>query len=147
MSQGRRDFCKGVASVGIGSLIAGCGGGNGTSAIPGQPLTTMTGIVTNGAVTVAVGPASPLGAVGGMTLVTSSAGNFLVTRTAQDTFVSVTANCTHQACIVSNASGPNYVCPCHGSEFDASGRVVVGPAVVPLTQHPTQFAGGVLTIT
>jgi Rieske Fe-S protein len=146
MSQGRRDFCKGVASVGIGTLIAGCGGGSATSSIPGQPLSTMTGTVANGAVTVAVGAGSPLGTVGGMALVTSSAGNFLVTRTAQDTFVCVTANCTHQACTVSNVSGQSYVCPCHGSEFDASGRVIIGPAVAPLAQHATQFAAGVLTI-
>lgn len=146
MSQGRRDFCRGVATVGIGTLIAGCGGGNATSAIPGQPLTTMTGTVANGTVTVPVGTASPLGTVGGMVLVTSSAGNFLVTRTAQDTFVCVTANCTHQACTVSNASGQSYVCPCHGSEFDTLGRVIVGPAVAPLRQYATQFAGGVLTI-
>jgi cytochrome b6-f complex iron-sulfur subunit len=152
MNQGRRDFCRGVASVaacsgGLATLLAGCGGGNATSSIPGQPLATVTGSVTNGTVTVAVGAGSPLSAVGSMALVTSAAGNFLVTRSAQDTFVCVTADCTHQACTVSNASGQNYVCPCHGSEFDTSGRVIVGPAVAPLRQYATQFAGGVLTIT
>ena len=152
MSQGRRDFCKGVATAavcagGLGTLLAGCGGsGNAASSIPGQQLPTMTGTVANGAVTVAVAAGSPLATVGGMALVTSSAGNFLVTRTAQDTFACVTANCTHQACEVSYGSGQHYVCPCHGSEFDTLGRVVVGPAVTPLRQYATQFAGGVLTI-
>jgi cytochrome b6-f complex iron-sulfur subunit len=106
----------------------------------------MSGTLTGSTVTVAITAASPLGTVGGMALVTSSAGNFLVTRTAQDTFACVTANCTHQACEVSYGSGQHYVCPCHGSEFDSAGRVIVGPAVAPLRQYTTQFAGGVLTI-
>jgi cytochrome b6-f complex iron-sulfur subunit len=103
--------------------------------------------VVNGALTVAVAAGSPLSAVGGMALITSTAGSFLVTRTAQDTFVAVTAACTHEACTVSSSTGQNYVCPCHGSEFDTSGRVIVGPAVLPLAQHPALFAGNVLTIT
>lgn len=154
MSQGRRDFCKSVASVavctgGLGTLLAGCsGGGNAAASIPGTPLTTINGALTGSTVTVAITAGSPLGTVGGMALVNSnsSAGYFLVTRTAQDTFACVTANCTHQACVVSSGSGQNYICPCHGSEFDSAGRVIVGPAVAPLRQYATQFAGGVLTI-
>jgi cytochrome b6-f complex iron-sulfur subunit len=151
MSQGRRDFCKGVASVaaftgGLGSMLTGCGG-NPSSSIPGQPLPTMNGTIVNGALTVALAAGSPLSAVGGMALITSTAGSFLVTRTAQDTFVAVTAACTHEACTVSSSTGQHYVCPCHGSEFDTSGRVIIGPASIALAQHPTQFAGNVLTIT
>jgi cytochrome b6-f complex iron-sulfur subunit len=81
-----------------------------------------------------------------MALVTSAAGDFLVARADQNTFVAVTAACTHAACTVSSSTGQNYVCPCHGSEFDTSGRVIVGPASIPLTLHSTHFAGNVLTI-
>jgi Rieske Fe-S protein len=150
MSQGRRDFCKQVASIaactgGLGAILPACSGGN--SSIPGQALPTMNGTVVNGALSVAVPAGSPLSAVGGMALITPTAGNFLVTRTTQSTFVAVTAACTHQACVVSGSTGQNYVCPCHGSEFDTAGHVVVGPAVAPLAQHATQFDGNVLTIT
>ena len=106
----------------------------------------MSGTVVNGALSVTVTAGSPLSSVGGMALVTSSAGNFLVTRTGQDAFAAVTAACTHQACVVSSSTGQNYVCPCHGSEFDTSGRVIVGPAVAPLRQFTTQFANNILTI-
>jgi cytochrome b6-f complex iron-sulfur subunit len=95
---------------------------------------------------VPVDSASPLAATGSLALVTSAAGNVLVARTAGDTFVALTATCTHQACQITGYSGQTYVCPCHGSQFDESGRVVSGPATRSLTQYRTQFAGGVLTI-
>jgi len=81
-----------------------------------------------------------------MALVTSTAGTFLVARTGATSFLALTAQCTHQACVVSNATSSSYVCPCHGSEFDTSGRVLVGPATVPLRQFQTQFSNNVLTI-
>ena len=36
--------------------------------------------------------------------------------------------CTHLGCITSHEEGGGFVCPCHGSRFDAEGRVVKGPA-------------------
>jgi cytochrome b6-f complex iron-sulfur subunit len=71
----------------------------------------------------------------------------LVAHTAQDAFSAVSATCTHQGCTITGFSGQIYVCPCHGSRFDASGRVVNGPASSPLAQFHTQFTGNVLTIT
>lgn len=41
--------------------------------------------------------------------------------------------CTHLGCTVEWQSGQNrFVCPCHGSQYDAQGRVVRGPARRPL---------------
>lgn len=149
--QGRRAFCRRIVSVaaytgGFAAILPGCGG-NPASSIPGQPLPTVSGTFANGAVSVAIATGSPLNTTGGMALVTSSAGDFLVARTGATTFVVVTAQCTHQACLVSSSTGQTYVCPCHGSEFDISGRVILGPAVASLAQFPTQFANNVLTIT
>ena len=151
-TQDRRAFCKRAVSLaafggGLAVMLPGCSGGsNGANSIPGTPLSTVNGAVASGTVTVSIGAGSPLAATGGQAMVTSSAGNFLVTRTGDTTFLAVTANCTHDACVVSNHTGQTYVCPCHGSEFDTSGRVVLGPAVAPLRQYQTQFAGSVLTI-
>jgi len=146
----RREFCKRITSVAAISsgvaLFPACGG-NPTSSIPGSPLPTVAGSVTGGAVAVTISANSPLAATGGMALVTSTAGDFLVTRTGPTTFIALTANCTHQACVVSASTGSSFVCPCHGSEFDTSGRVIVGPAAAPLSQFPTQFANNILTIT
>jgi cytochrome b6-f complex iron-sulfur subunit len=80
-------------------------------------------------------------------LVNSSGANVLVSRTAQDTFAAVTAVCTHEACTITGVSGTIYVCPCHGSQFSATGGVVKGPAAQPLRQFTTRFSGNVLTIT
>lgn len=106
----------------------------------------MSGSVTGGAIAVNIAANSPLASSGGMALVTSPVGIFLVTRTSATAFIAVTAQCTHQACVVSNATSSSYVCPCHGSEFDTTGRVIVGPASVPLRQFQTQFTNNVLTI-
>jgi cytochrome b6-f complex iron-sulfur subunit len=115
------------------------------NSISGSPLPTVSGTVSNGAVTVNVAT-GPLATSGAMALVDSPAGQFLVTRTGASTFVAVTAECTHQACVVSLSSGTSFVCPCHGSEFDTSGHVLQGPAAFPLQQFPTQFVNNVLTI-
>ena len=147
----RREFCKQITTVaactsGL-ALISACGSsGNPANSIPGSPLPTVSGTVSNGQLSVQIGAASPLASSGGMALVNSTAGTFLVSRTGATTFVAVTAQCTHEACVVSNATASTYVCPCHGSEFDTSGRVVVGPAVAPLRQFATSFSNNVLTI-
>jgi Rieske Fe-S protein len=41
----------------------------------------------------------------------------------------MSAICSHLGCIVREKSrGGGYECPCHGSDFDAQGRVLSGPA-------------------
>jgi cytochrome b6-f complex iron-sulfur subunit len=146
----RREFCKRLASAaactGGLALLPGCSGNGSNSSIPGSQLSSVTGSITSGKLTVNITAGSPLDSPGGMAIVTSPAGIFLVTRTNATSFLAVTAQCTHQACVVSNGTGTSYVCPCHGSEFDPSGRVIVGPASVPLQQFQTQFANNILTI-
>lgn len=43
----------------------------------------------------------------------------------------VSAVCTHLGCTV-NRAGEDYDCPCHGSQFNAAGFVLKGPARLPL---------------
>jgi cytochrome b6-f complex iron-sulfur subunit len=145
----RREFCKYLTSaattMGVTTLLQSCGG-NPANSIPGSALPTLNGTASTTGVAVTIAANSPLASTGGMALVISNAGDFLVTRTGATTFTALTAQCTHEACVVSSFTGQTFVCPCHGSEFDTSGRVVLGPASLPLRQFQTQFANDVLTI-
>ena len=146
----RREFCihacEAVSVISLGSVLGSCGGSpNSPSNVPS--LSTITGSVSGGTVTVTVDGASPLASVGSAALLRVSAGAFLVSRTAQDTFVVLTAICTHEQCEVTGFQNQRYVCPCHGSEYTTSGSVTKGPAPLGLRQFTSRFANNVLTIT
>lgn len=89
---------------------------------------------------------SALADVGGAALVESVAGVFLISRTDASTFTAIEAVCTHEGCTITGADGAIYVCPCHGSRYDRSGRVVAGPARANLRQYPASFADGTVSI-
>ena len=43
------------------------------------------------------------------------------------------AVCTHLGCVVPwNRAANKYMCPCHGSQYDATGKVIRGPAPLSL---------------
>lgn len=64
--------------------------------------------------------------------------HLLVFALPDDRFSVVSPVCTHRQCIV-DVSGPRIVCPCHGSEYDRSGEVLVGPAERPLQHYPAEL--------
>ena len=151
LPQTRRDFfvqaCRAVSLITVGAALQGCGSPTGPSGNPAPPLATINGSVASGTVTVTVDTTSPLAATGSAALVQSSAGNFLVSRTAQDAFTALTAVCTHEGCTITGFASPLYVCPCHGSQYNTGGAVVQGPATRALSQLATRFTNNVLTIT
>jgi ubiquinol-cytochrome c reductase iron-sulfur subunit len=56
--------------------------------------------------------------------------------------------CTHLGCVpLANAGDFNgYFCPCHGSHYDASGRIRKGPAPLNLEVPPYEFQGDDLLV-
>ena len=61
-------------------------------------------------------------------------------------FSAVSPICTHLSCTV-EVNGAHLVCPCHGSTYDRTGRVLKGPAARALTRFPTRLtADGDLVI-
>lgn len=53
--------------------------------------------------------------------------NVLVLRDERG-FRALSLICTHLGCITGHEANGEFVCPCHGSRFDAEGRVTKGPA-------------------
>ncbi|PYR74106.1 MAG: hypothetical protein DMF87_23795 [Acidobacteria bacterium] len=145
----RRTFCihacQVASCVALGSLAAACGGG-GSSPSNVPQLTTVNGTVSGGTVQVQIDSSSPLATVGGAVMVRASSGAFLVARTAQESFSALTTICTHETCTITGFDNTNFVCPCHGSRFSPTGRVVNGPANAPLRSFATSFSNNVLTI-
>ncbi|MEL6967380.1 MAG: ubiquinol-cytochrome c reductase iron-sulfur subunit [Pseudomonadota bacterium] len=54
----------------------------------------------------------------------------------------IAANCTHLGCVPTKVDEglDGWVCPCHGSKFDVTGRVTKGPAPVNLPLPPYVFS-------
>lgn len=45
----------------------------------------------------------------------------------QEGIAAVSTVCPHLGCLVLRAENGDYICPCHGSKFDATGKVLAGP--------------------
>ena len=79
---------------------------------------------------VAIGPARAL-PVGGVASFTDPGGGTpaYVVQPRAGEFKAFSAVCPHAGCQVQYASGAHeFVCPCHGARFDATGTLVQGPA-------------------
>ncbi|MDT8368316.1 MAG: Rieske (2Fe-2S) protein [Longimicrobiales bacterium] len=89
----------------------------------------------------------PLGAipVGGAFVRTGGAQPLFVSLDAAGDPHAVSSRCTHRGCQVEPA-GERLVCPCHGSAFDRSGRVLEGPAEDPLERVPARIEGDDLVL-
>ncbi|MBD1841077.1 cytochrome b6-f complex iron-sulfur subunit [Coleofasciculus sp. FACHB-64] len=58
------------------------------------------------------------------------------------------AVCTHLGCVVPWNSGENkFMCPCHGSQYDSTGKVVRGPAPLSLALVHATVAEDKVTLT
>jgi cytochrome b6-f complex iron-sulfur subunit len=145
----RRHFCAGACQVASGAalatIVSGCGGSPTSPGGSGSPLPVLAGRFAGAGVEVTVA-GSPLADAGGAALVESTAGVFLVSRNTDSSFTAIDAVCSHQSCTVTSFEGTAYVCPCHGSRYDRTGRVLNGPATAALRRFPTSFTSGVVTI-
>ena len=56
--------------------------------------------------------------------------------------------CTHLGCVPISGAGEynGWFCPCHGSHYDASGRIRRGPAPLNLEVPPYSFSGEKLIV-
>ena len=143
MSITRRRFLVSSGQIGVGVVVLDCFGGcqsNGGSAdgsvdtVNGQALLTFARY-------------PQLMTAGGGVVVDSSVGRLAVLRTAAYSAVGLSAVCTHAGCTVEVQSGPTLFCPCHGSEFSASGGVINGPARSGLQKYAATVGADGVTVT
>ena len=60
----------------------------------------------------------------------------------------INAVCTHLGCVVPwNKAANKFMCPCHGSQYDETGKVVRGPAPLSLALAHIEDNAGVVTFT
>ncbi len=69
-----------------------------------------------------------------------------VINLGNDNYRAFTSVCTHEGCDVDSFSSGRIRCPCHGSQYDVSGNVVVGPAPSALRRFTTSLNGTTLQI-
>ncbi|MEV6182337.1 Rieske (2Fe-2S) protein [Streptomyces sp. NPDC052016] len=69
--------------------------------------------------------------------------NVVVSRSASGELKAYSSVCTHAGCPINKLDGTTLICPCHGSEFDATtGAVVREPATVPLSELSVKAENG-----
>lgn len=87
-----------------------------------------------------------LGKVGGTTSIGSVKGvPVAIARTGTSKYIAFNLLCPHQeVTVVRNESG--WVCNAHGSEFEADGDLVLGPATTGLARVPMKISKGVATL-
>jgi cytochrome b6-f complex iron-sulfur subunit len=152
MSETRREFvvhsCQTLSLLTVAGVLEACGGGSPTSpSSSATPLPRISAPAANNTISLTVDSSSPLANVGTAALVETSSGSFLVAHTAVDTFVALTAVCTHEGCTITGFDNQTYTCPCHGSQYNTGGNVVRGPASRSLRQFPASVSGATLTVT
>jgi len=60
------------------------------------------------------------------------------TKPGKENWLVVVGVCTHLGCIPLGQSDGSFFCPCHGSYYDTSGRIVKGPA--PKNLHVPEYS-------
>lgn len=66
------------------------------------------------------------------------------TKSGHEAMLVVIGSCTHLGCIPTFGTGDfgGWFCPCHGSHYDAAGRIRKGPAPVNLVVPNYEFTAG-----
>jgi cytochrome b6-f complex iron-sulfur subunit len=131
----------GVAAVGLAVLDA-C-----TSS--GSTLPTARSATCSDGTCIDVSDAAnaDLATTGGAMLIDAHNDTIMVIRTTQTEVIALSAICTHAGCSMDfDPARERLTCPCHGSEFDETGRVTMGPAQRPLRVYSATLANNMITV-
>lgn len=137
----RKDFIKKVA-VGCSLLLIAptffesCSSGN-------DLLVNDPGISSPITIDLTSSEFSSLNTVGGF----AYKDNIIIIHTGSNQYTALSKICTHQGCTLTyNKSTNQLPCPCHGSVFNLSGGVIIGPASTSIKKYNVQVNGDTLVI-
>ena len=143
----RREFVKdtltGIGTVAFGSFMLVNQSGCSSPTEPNNSDKTIT-------VDLSLSENSALLVVGGALALGSNvidSKGILLYRQSDTNVLAFSRNCTHNSCTINSFQNGTSTCPCHGSQFNTSGNVVIGPAIIPLTQYSAAIADNIVTIT
>lgn len=149
----RRGLAVTGGTLGVGSLLAACGGDDATTSPAGTDASSSTSSTSSSsATTSASGSASSSGGEVLAKLADVPVGSGVVVQDAKGSAVVVvqpeagqvaafSGLCTHQGCAVA-LKDSELDCPCHRSRFELlTGKVLQGPATEPLKSLPVQVDG------
>ncbi|CAN5907492.1 Rieske (2Fe-2S) protein [soil metagenome] len=143
----RRSVLQAVAAAGLGGLLASVGCSNSTDPGADLPMGAATSCSGGQCLDLTDPVNAPLTASGGALVIPTADDIVMVIRISDTQLLAVSAICTHRGCeLAYDVAGNKLVCPCHGSEFDATGAVTKGPAVRPIKVYTAVLANGVVTI-
>ena len=141
----RRIVLQTIGATTAAGCLSACGSGGGGSETGGVPRGTAASCGRN--LCLNLSENTELTAVGGIMYFDQAPGKrIFLQRTSETTFLALSAICTHAGCTVEFNGSDQYDCPCHGSQFSATGAVVRGPAGRALTVFATTLEGDALTI-
>jgi Rieske Fe-S protein len=147
----RRTFLSVTGATALGLLAQACGdGGTGPGGGVVEPPPAGSTSFVNGVVTLQLSLIPALNATNGHQVLGMTDGirrADLVIIKVGTTFRAFSSICTHEGCIVTGFSNQRMVCPCHGSEFNASGQPVAGPAPAALREFPVTLNATAQTLT
>ncbi len=83
-----------------------------------------------------------LGSVGGYIIT----GNYFIKRTGESKFQVLSIICSHKKCDV-DYTGDGFECPCHGSTYSSTGKVLEGPAKKNLKSYKATYDSEKNTLT
>ncbi len=74
-------------------------------------------------------------------------GQFYLSRLEDGSFCALSKTCTHLGCSLTwDENEKKFICPCHGSSFDRTGKVLVPPATRGLDSYPLRLEDGLLLV-
>lgn len=93
-----------------------------------------TGISTENAFIIDTSVHTELVTIGAVKNINMNSNDVFVKRESSTSIKCFSSSCTHAGCPISFLQSSNkFNCSCHGSQFDANGNVLQGPAVTPLS--------------